>query len=145
MHNLHLACDELTGSVQCLNFHFPAASKRRPYNIVRFQGRFRVAVASMVLFNSEYKRSAVDFRCVSVPVSFTVPLSHAFFLLYTIEVPSRSKTSSCTPSVLYTRVTKPLFISTRPPYGSRTGAMCNSYAWLQRLHLCMISTQSLHG
>ena len=66
MHNLHLACDELTVPVQCLNFHFRAASERRPYNIVRFHGRFRVAVASSVLYNSEYKRSAADFRCVNV-------------------------------------------------------------------------------
>ena len=140
MHNLHLACVELTVSVQCLN----AASERRPYNIVRFHRSFRVAVASAVLFNSEYKRSAADFRCVNVGVSFTTPLSRVF-LLYTIEVPSRSKTSSCTLSVLYTRVTKPLFISAQPPCGSRTCAMCDFYAWLRRLHLCMISTKSLHG
>ena len=78
MHNLHLACEELTVSVQCLNFHFRAASERRPYNIVRFQRSFRVAVASAVLFNSEYKRSAADFRCVNVRISFTVPLSCVF-------------------------------------------------------------------
>ena len=52
MPSLHLAYDELTELVQCLNFHFRQASVQRPYNIVRFHGRRRVAVASAILFNS---------------------------------------------------------------------------------------------
>ena len=38
MPSLHLAYDELTAIVRCLNSHFRAISVRRPYNIVRFLG-----------------------------------------------------------------------------------------------------------
>ena len=33
---LHLACDELTAIVRCLNSHFHAVSVRKLYDIVRF-------------------------------------------------------------------------------------------------------------
>ena len=52
MPSLHLAYDELTAPVRCLNSHFREASVRRQYDIVRFHGRRRVAVASTILFNS---------------------------------------------------------------------------------------------
>ena len=46
----------------------------------------------------------------------------------------------------YTRVTKPLFISARPPYGSHTGAITVRFLCMaRRLNLCMISTRYLHG
>ena len=38
MPSLHLAYDELTAIVRCLNFHFRAISVRRSYDIVRFLG-----------------------------------------------------------------------------------------------------------
>ena len=38
MPSLHLACDELTMIVRCLNSNFRAVSIRRPYDIVRFLG-----------------------------------------------------------------------------------------------------------
>ena len=53
MPSLHLACDELTAIIRCLNSHFCAVSERRPCDIVRFFGRRMVAVASTILFNSE--------------------------------------------------------------------------------------------
>ena len=53
MPSLHLAYDELTAIVRCLNFHFRAISVR--YRT--FFGRRRVVVASTILFNSElYKK-----------------------------------------------------------------------------------------
>ena len=57
MPSLHLAYDDLTVPVRCLNSHFRAVSVRRPYDIVRFHGRRRVALASSILYNSElYKK-----------------------------------------------------------------------------------------
>ena len=57
MPSLYLACDGRTAPVRCLNSHFSAIFVRRPYDIVRFHGRRRVAVASMILYNSElYKK-----------------------------------------------------------------------------------------
>ena len=38
MPSLHLAYDELTAIVRCLNSHFRAISVRRSYEIVRFLG-----------------------------------------------------------------------------------------------------------
>ena len=53
MPSLHLAYDELTAIVRCLNFNFRAISVRTSYDIVRFLG----VVASTILFNSElYKK-----------------------------------------------------------------------------------------
>ena len=49
MPSLHLAYDELTAIVRCLNSHFRAISVRRSYDI-RW---FLVVVASTILFNSE--------------------------------------------------------------------------------------------
>ena len=101
-------------------------------------GRFRVAVASTVCstLNTKEVRLTSD---VSMFESASRCLCLMFFFFfYTIEVPSRSKTSSCTRSVQYTRVTKPLFISARPPHGSRTGAMTVRF-------LCMATeTSSLY-
>ena len=39
MPSLHLACDELTVIVQCLNSHLCAVSVRRLYDIVQFLAR----------------------------------------------------------------------------------------------------------
>ena len=51
---LHLAYDQLTGIVRCLNSHFRTISVRISYI---FLGRRRVVVASTILFNSElYKK-----------------------------------------------------------------------------------------
>ena len=38
MPSLHLAYDELTAIVRCLNSHFRAISVRRSYDIVQFWG-----------------------------------------------------------------------------------------------------------
>ena len=66
MPSLHLAYDELTGIVRCLNSHFRTIIVRyRTFldlrtEIVRYRtflGRRRVVVASTILFNSElYKK-----------------------------------------------------------------------------------------
>ena len=57
MPSLHLANDELTDPVQCINSHFHVASVQRSYNIVRLHGHRKVAVASKILFNSAlYKK-----------------------------------------------------------------------------------------
>ena len=57
MPSFHLACDDLTAPIQCLNSRSGTVSVRRTYDIERSHVRRMVAVASTILYNSElYKK-----------------------------------------------------------------------------------------